>query len=134
MEKELLEKLESEENNPVKNGKEPGIASNISENPDRDAKTGRFVKGNCANPKGRPKSGHTIIENFRDNPHSDVVIQNIYKIASTLGTDNEHPKAFECSKLITDKLIPTLKAQELNISGEDRGFIYMPEPKESEKE
>lgn len=137
MEKELLKSLEGSsegKSKSVKTGKDTGIASNISENPDRDIKTGRFVKGNNANPKGRPKSGTTIIENFRDNPHSDVVIQNIYKIASTLGTDDEHPKAFECSKLITDKLIPTLKAQELNISGEDRGFIYMPEPKESEKD
>ena len=134
MEKELLKKLGSEETDSDKIGKEPGFASNISEKQNRNPKTGRFVKGNCANPNGRPKSGHTIIENFRENPNSDTVIGNIYKIASTLGTDNEHPKAFECSKLITDKLIPTLKAQELNITGEDKGFIYMPEPKESDKD
>jgi len=134
VEKELLEKLESEEKGSDKIGKKTGFASNISEKQHRNPKTGRFVKGNCANPNGRPKSGHTIIENFRENPNSDTVIGNIYKIASTLGTDEEHPKAFECSKLITDKLIPTLKAQELNITGEDKGFIYMPEPKESEKD
>ena len=137
MEKELLESLEKtseKKKNPDKIGVKPAVASDISENQHRNPKNGQFVKGNCANPNGRPRTGTTIIENFRENPHSDKVIQNIYNIASTLGTDDEHPKAFECSKLITDKLIPTLMAQELNISGEDRGFIYMPEPKESEKD
>lgn len=130
MEDKLLEERSEEKNKSVKNGDYTESVKDLNRNP----KTGRFVKGNCANPTGRPKAGQTIVEEFRDNPHSDTVIQNIYKIASTLGTDNEHPKAFECSKLITDKLIPTLKAQELTIGGEEKGFIYMPEPKESEKQ
>ena len=126
VEENLLDGSSEEKNTPVKTG------SHTDSN--RDSKTGRFVKGNNANPKGRPKSGETIIENFRLNPRSDDVIGNIYRIASTLGTKNEHPKAFECAKLVTDKLIPTLKAQELTVSNDDKGFIYMPEPKESEKE
>jgi len=126
IEEKLLDRSLEEKNTPDKTGSETDS--------DRDLKTGRFVKGNCANPKGRPKSGETIIENFRLNPRSDSVITNIYKIASTLGTKNEHPKAFECAKLVTDKLIPTLKAQELTVNNDEQGFIYMPEPKESEKE
>lgn len=113
-----------------KNGKYTDVAPTL----DRDPRTGKFIKGNNANPTGRPPAGKTIVEKFRENPNSSSVLSNIFQIASTLGTEEEHPKAFECAKLVADKLIPTLKAQDLNIGSDDKGFIYMPTPKESDKQ
>lgn len=111
-----------------------GKDTEITPTLDRDPRTGRFLKGNNANPTGRPPAGKTIVDKFRENPNSNSVLANIFEIASTLGTDAEHPKAFECAKLVADKLIPTLKAQELKVETEEKGFIYMPTPKESEKQ
>tara|TARA_R110002020_G_scaffold66413_1_gene174572 strand:- start:1261 stop:1611 length:351 start_codon:yes stop_codon:yes gene_type:complete len=113
-----------------KNGNYTDVAPTL----DRDPRTGKFIKGNNANPTGRPPAGKTIVEKFRENPNSSSVLSNIFQIASTLGSDKEHPKAFECAKLVADKLIPTLKAQDLTIGSDDKGFIYMPTPKESDKQ
>jgi hypothetical protein len=103
--------------------------------PQNRKNTGQFQKGKSGNPGGRPKKGNTIIEKFRDNPNAEKVIENIFKIANTLGTKQEHKDAIGCTKIIADKLIPTLKAQEIKMgTDDDVGFVMMPNQKESEKE
>ena len=39
-----------------------------------------------------------------------------------------------CAKLIADKIVPTLKSQELEVSGVDKGYVVIPEQKKSDKE
>ena len=96
---------------------------------------GGFVKGKSGNPNGRPKKNHAIVEQFRDNPRADDVIQKIYRIANSLGTESEHDDAFSCAKLIADKLVPTLKSEDLTIEGEiNTGYVVLPEEKEADSE
>tara|TARA_R100000458_G_scaffold36686_1_gene34131 strand:- start:132 stop:458 length:327 start_codon:yes stop_codon:yes gene_type:complete len=103
--------------------------------PQNRTKTGQFQKGKSGNPGGRPKKGIAIIDKFRDNPDAPKVIEKIFSIAKSLGTKEEHKEAMSCAKIIADKLIPTLKAQEVKMeTGNDVGFVFMPNQKESEKE
>ena len=103
--------------------------------PQNRKNTGQFQKGKSGNPGGRPKKGNTIIEKFRDNPDASKVIEKIFKIANSLGTKKEHKEAMGCAKIIADKLIPTLKAQEIKMeTGDDVGFVMMPNQEESDKE
>jgi len=96
---------------------------------------GGFVKGQSGNPNGRPKKGHTIVEQFRDNPKADDVLKRIFEIAESLGTKVEHNDAFSCAKLIADKLVPTLKSEDLKIDAEvNTGYVVLPEEKEAESE
>ena len=96
---------------------------------------GGCVKGQSGNPNGRPKKGHTIVEQFRDNPKADIVLKKIFEIADTLGTDLEHEDAFACAKLIADKLVPTLKSEDLKIDAEiNTGYVVLPEEKEADSE
>lgn len=52
----------------------------------RDSK-GKFTKGNNANPKGRPKSGHAITDIIRnlgdDKGRREKMLANVYAIAET---------------------------------------------------
>lgn len=103
--------------------------------PQNRKNTGRFEKGKSGNPGGRPKKGNTIIEQFRNNPNGQKVVEKIFKIALTLGTKQEHKDAIGCCKIVADKMIPTLKAQEIKMeTGEDLGFVMMPNQEESDKE
>ena len=38
-------------------------------------------------------------------------------VASTLNTKGEHPQAMTCAKVLLDKSIPSLKAQEIDVQG-----------------
>ena len=103
--------------------------------PQNRLKTGQFKKGTSGNPGGRPKKGIAIIDQFRNNPDAAKVIKKIFKTALTLGTNKEHKEAMGCAKVVADKLIPTLKAQEVKMeTGNDVGFVFMPNQQESEKE
>ncbi len=94
-----------------------------------------FKKGQSGNPKGRPKKGMSNAELFRRNSKAPGILEKIFDIASTLGTGKkEHKDAMVCAKLIADKMIPTLKSQELEVSGVDKGYVVIPEQKPSEKE
>lgn len=95
---------------------------------------GRFLKGQSGNPNGRPKKGKSNAEKFRDNPKAPGILDKIFEIAGTLGKENEHKDAMSCAKLIADKMVPTLKSQELEVSGVDKGYVVLPEQKASEKE
>ena len=95
---------------------------------------GGFKKGKSGNPKGRPKAGKSNAELFRTNPKAEGILEKIFDIASTLGKEEEHKDAMACAKLIADKMVPTLKSQELEVSGVDKGYVVIPEQKPSEKE
>ena len=96
---------------------------------------GKFKKGVSGNPGGRPKKGKTIVDDFRTNPKSYEVINKIFELANTLGSDYQHPDAMACTKLVVERLVPSLKASELRVDVDgDKGFVFLPEPKPSDKE
>ena len=106
-----------------------------TEQVDNRNKNGQFTPGKSGNPGGRPKSGQTIIDKFRDNETSQVVINKLFEIAKTLNTDDEHKEAMSAAKVIIDKLIPSLKSQEIKMElDNDKGFVFMPEQRESDKQ
>ena len=95
---------------------------------------GRFTAGNSFS-KGRPKKEASITEKFRSNPKAMDLFQNIFDIASTLGKKGQHKDAMNCTKLIIERIVPSLKASELKIkSNDDSGFVYLPPQKEVESE
>ena len=96
---------------------------------------GRFKPGFSGNMNGRPPAGQSIAEKFRANKAAESVLNKLFEVANTLGTDNPNKDAIQAVKLIVERLVPSLKASELNVSdGTDQPFILMPEPKEPEKE
>ena len=100
----------------------------------RDNK-GRFTKGSVGNPNGRPKGSSSQAEQFRSNPRALEVINKVIKTANTLGTDDEHKDASSCAKIVVDKIIPTLKAQDISIETDGAtGFVILPKEEPSEKE
>lgn len=72
-------------------------------------------KGQTNNKKGRPKV--SLAEELRANPKVVKVIDKVISVASTLNTAKEHPQAMTCAKVLMDKSIPTLKAQEIDLQG-----------------
>ena len=96
---------------------------------------GRFKPGTSGNPGGRPKSGETIVDQFRDNPKGMDVINNLINVASTFGTDDQHKDAVNAVKLVVERLVPALKSSDVNLtSDQDKGFIFMPEQKPADKD
>ena len=106
-----------EEENPAKQGNDQGQS--------RDSK-GRFVPGMSGNPHGRPPAGETIIDQFRAHPKGEDVINNIIEIAATLGSGKDHRDALSCAKLVIDRLVPSLKSSEINVTNEDKGYVVLP--------
>ena len=104
-----------------------------SEN-NRDSK-GRLLPGHTANPNGRPKGSTSQAEQFRNNPKALDVLNKVIETASTLGTDEEHKDASSCAKIVVDKIIPTLKAQDISIETDgSAGFVILPKEEPSAKE
>ena len=102
--------------------------------PKRNEK-GHYLKGQCGNPNGRPKGSTSTAEAFRSNPKALDILNKVIEIASTLGTDEEHKDATSCAKVVVDKIIPTLKAQDISIETDgSAGFVILPNEKPSEKE
>ncbi|MBA95790.1 MAG: hypothetical protein CMP21_08760 [Rickettsiales bacterium] len=94
---------------------------------------GRFVKGNKIS-KGRPKKENTIVTQFRDNPRNFDLIENMIKIASTLGQKDQHKDAMACAKLVVERLVPALKSSELKVGSNDSAFVFLPPQSEPESE
>ena len=109
----------------VKQDKDQGVRDDL----------GRFKPGMSGNPNGRPPAGQTLIDKFRDNPNAMGVLNKLFQVANTLGTDNPNKDAIAAAKLIIERLVPSLKASEHVVSdGSDQPFILMPESKEPRKE
>ena len=85
-------------------------------------------KGQSGNPDGRPPAGKTVVEKFRSNPKAEVVIEQIIEVASTLGTDDQHPDAMPCAKIVAERLIPAVRAQTISLDNEgfNLGPILLP--------
>ena len=95
----------------------------------------RWKKGQSGNPNGRPKGSSSQAEQFRSNPRALEVINKVIKTANTLGTDDEHKDASSCAKIVVDKIIPTLKAQDISIETDGAtGFVILPKEEPSVKE
>ena len=124
---ETIEEKKTSENNDNSTESEQNIESG------RDVR-GRFTAGNTFS-KGRPKKEASITEKFRSNPKAMDLFQNIFDIASTLGKKGQHKDAMNCTKLIIERIVPSLKASELKINSDnDSGFVYLPPQKEVESE
>tara|TARA_R100001594_G_scaffold76106_1_gene110790 strand:- start:73 stop:465 length:393 start_codon:yes stop_codon:yes gene_type:complete len=102
--------------------------------PQRDSK-GKLLKGSTGNPAGRPKKEHTIVDIFRDHKNAEELINKLYKVAGTIDQKNPHKDSMTALKLIVERFIPQLKASELRIGeADEKGFVFLPEQKEPEKE
>ena len=84
---------------------------------------------------GRPKKDKSTAEQFRSNPRALDILNKVIEIASTLGSDDEHKDATSCAKVVVDKIIPTLKAQDISIESDAvTGFVVLPKEEPSPKE
>ena len=102
--------------------------------PERKEK-GHYLKGQSGNPNGRPKGKSSTAEAFRSDPKALEVLNKVIEIASTLGSSDEHKDATSCAKVVVDKIIPTLKAQDISIESDGSvGFVLLPKEEESKKE
>ncbi|MAE86740.1 MAG: hypothetical protein CMB80_28655 [Flammeovirgaceae bacterium] len=72
-------------------------------------------KGQTNNPNGRPRI--SLAEELRKNPKLQEVIDKVFKSATSLGTEEEHPQAVTCAKILMDKAIPNLRASEVKVDG-----------------
>tara|TARA_Y100000310_G_C20259805_1_gene613100 strand:+ start:28 stop:432 length:405 start_codon:yes stop_codon:yes gene_type:complete len=102
--------------------------------PKRDSH-GRILPGYSGNYNGRPPAGKTVVDQFRDNPKCEGIINKIFEVAGTLGDNKPHKDAMSAAKLIMERLIPSLKASELRVDTDgDQGFVFLPSPERPEVE
>ena len=106
----------------------------MSEN--KSNKKNLWVKGQSGNPIGRPKKGQSTADKFRKDPKALDILNKVIQQASTLGEGkDEHKDAMACAKIVVDKIIPTLKAQDISIESDGvTGFVVLPKEEESQKE
>ena len=96
---------------------------------------GRFLPGTSGNLNGRPPAGEDIVSKFRDNPKCISVLEKIFKVASTLGDEDQHKDALPAAKMIAERLVPMLKSSDLQLNTDgDQGFVFMPTQESPEKE
>ena len=96
---------------------------------------GRFRKGFSGNSGGRPKKDESIVERFRNNSQVISVIEKLFKVASTLGKGTPDKDALSASKLIIERIVPSLKASEMRIDTDnDTGLVFLPSQSEPDKE
>lgn len=97
-------------------------------------KSGKWKRGVSGNPLGRPKKGQSVVERFRDNPTTYTVIGKIVETAMSLGQNDQHPDAMQCAKIVAEKILPSLKAQEIRMESTEQGFVFLPPQAPAEKE
>ena len=98
------------------------------------SKSGKWQRGVSGNPLGRPKKGQSVVDRFRDNPTTYTVIGKIVETAMSLGQDDQHPDAMQCAKIVAEKILPSLKAQEIRMESTDQGFVFLPPQIKPDKE
>ena len=97
-------------------------------------KSGKWQKGMSGNPLGRPKKGQSVVERFRENATTYTVIGKIVETAMSLGQNNQHPDAMQCAKIVAEKILPSLKAQEIRMETTDQGFVFLPPQETPDKD
>ena len=128
--------------NGVKNGVKQGngvLDENTTQIPHSEgqerSKSGKWQKGVSGNPLGRPKKDESVIERFRKNSSTYSVIGKIVETAMSLGRENQHPDAMQCAKIVAEKILPSLKAQEIRmIEDDDLGMVFLPSQKAPDKD
>ena len=97
-------------------------------------KSGKWQKGVSGNPLGRPKKDESVVERFRKNSSTYSVIGKIVETAMSLGQDDQHPDAMQCAKIVAEKILPSLKAQEIQMKTTDQGFVFLPPQVKADKD
>ena len=97
-------------------------------------KSGKWRKGVSGNPLGRPKKGQSVVERFRENATTYSVIGKIVETAMSLGQDDQHPDAMQCAKIVAEKILPSLKAQEIRMETTEQGIVFLPPQSEPDKD
>jgi hypothetical protein len=118
----------------TKNGRK--VKRNLSEeerheiqakNMPKRAENGQLLKGQSGNPAGRPKKEHTIVDIFREHEGAQGLIEKLYSVASTLGTDDVDKDALASAKLIIERIVPSLKASEIKVDADgNNNMVYLP--------
>ena len=98
------------------------------------AKNGKWQKGVSGNPLGRPKKDESVVERFRKNSSTYTVIGKIVETAMSLGQEDQHPDAMQCAKIVAEKILPSLKAQEIRMETTEQGFVFLPPPSAPDKD
>ena len=96
--------------------------------------SGKWRKGVSGNPLGRPKKGQSVVERFRENATTYSVIGKIVETAMSLGQDDQHPDAMQCAKIVAEKILPSLKAQEIRMETTEQGIVFLPPQSEPDKD
>ena len=97
-------------------------------------KSGKWQKGVSGNPLGRPKKDESVVERFRKNSSTYSVIGKIVETAMSLGQDDQHPDAMQCAKIVAEKILPSLKAQEIRMETTEQGIVFLPPQSEPDKD
>ena len=99
----------------------------LAKNKPKRAENGQLLKGQTSNPGGRPKKEHTIVDIFREHEGAKGLIEKLYYVASTLGTDEVDKDALASAKLIIERIVPSLKASEIRVDSDGGdNMVYLP--------
>ena len=105
----------------------------LAKNQPKRAENGQLLKGQSSNPAGRPKKDHTIVDIFREHEGAKLLIEKLYTVASTLGTDEVDKDALASAKLIIERIVPSLKASEIRVDSDGGdNMVYLPSQEDIE--